>query len=76
MSTGAGSNVLITGNWVGSSDLAIKFECQRIGLTDLDESIITWFPLSQTKSHFRDPNTTGQDTITVTEWIARTKGLI
>lgn len=72
------SEVLCTveGTKIHESPKAILFELESISGTPLEEPIKTWFPLSQIRKMTTDKNAKGKDTLTVTEWILKTKELI
>ena len=58
---------------------AILFEVQRVNGTDVasgKEGKKEWFPLSQTKSVTHAVGSEDYDIIRVSDWIARTKGII
>lgn len=66
----------IKGTILSESPKAIKFEVCSINGAPLDEPITEWFPLSQTKSIFRESEVLGEDVLTITKWIAETKNLV
>jgi len=66
----------LTGNNLGESEKAVKFEVFQLSGTDLDSPITQWFPKSQIRKMFRDPNTPNTDWIIVTEWILRQKQMV
>lgn len=68
--------VTVTGNNLGESAKAIRFEITHISGEPLEKPVVTWFPISQTRKIFKNPNVTGEDTLTVTEWIMIQKELI
>lgn len=58
-----------------STDKAVQFTITHMGLNEIVPQT-TWFPESQIHNSFFDPTQSGADTITVTEWILRQKGLL
>ena len=66
----------ITGNKIAESDKAVKFRVHAISETELEFPKTEWFPLSQIEKMFTDPNNINQDTMVVSEWILKQKGML
>lgn len=61
----------------GESAKAILFEIYKVGEEHLPEPKKEWFPFSQTKRIIRQPkNSQEMDTLVVSEWISKQKGLV
>lgn len=61
----------------GSTEKAILFETHIVGEDPVADPKKEWFPLSQTKRVVTQAKGSQEmDTIVVSEWIARTKGLV
>ena len=69
-------DVVVTGNKLGESEKAIKFEVLKVDTVVLDNPKTEWFPLSQINKTFVNPNKMDEDTLTISNWIATTKGYI
>ncbi len=69
--------IVITGTILADTGKAIKIRVEKISgePVELDQPD-QWFPLSQINKTFKDPNVTGEDWISASEWICRTKELI
>jgi hypothetical protein len=66
----------ITGTKIADTGKAIKFSCTKVSDTPLEKEQTHWFPVSQLEKMFFDPNSTGNDTLVVPEWLLKDKGLI
>lgn len=61
----------------GSTEKAVLFETYIVGEENVADPKKEWFPISQTKRTVRMPkNSQEMDTLVVSDWIARTKGLL
>lgn len=69
-------HVILHGTYMGESEKAVKFRADSIDGVKVNEPQSTWFPISQIHSQTHDPNSTGNDALIVTDWIARMKGLV
>lgn len=66
----------IKGTHLGETGKAIKFSVSEVNGEVFDPPKTEWFPFSQTEKIFRDPMSVGNDSLLVTEWIAKQKGLV
>ena len=64
---------ILKGNKLDASPKATKFQVCSVNGVPLDTSVTTWFPLSQTKSIYIDPEQLDSDLIIVTDWIYNAK---
>lgn len=79
MSRTSASDTVVTlkGYKHGSTEKAILFETHIVGEDPVADPKREWFPLSQMKrSVMQAKGSQEMDTIVVSEWIARTKGLV
>ena len=61
----------------GESAKAILFEVHKVGEEFLPDPKKEWYPFSQTKRIVRQPKKSQEyDTLVVSEWIAKQKGLV
>lgn len=68
--------VTLTGTHVGESTKAVRFRVDSISGVELEKTVVEWFPFSQVEKMTTDKNTEGQDTLVVSEWICKQKGLM
>lgn len=66
----------VKGTHLGESAKAVKFSISEINGEPFDPPKMEWFPFSQVEKIFRDPASTGNDSLLVSEWIVKQKGLI
>lgn len=66
----------VTGTWIAESTKAVRFKVTQVGAEVLETPVWEWFPQSQIRKLTKDPKIADQDTLVVTEWILRQKGLI
>lgn len=66
----------LTGSYLYESAKAARFKVDDISGCPLDEPKTEWFPFSQITKIMRDSKSVGQDTIVVSEWILKQKGMI
>lgn len=76
MSRPGNTYVGIHGTNLGESAKAVKFSINEINGEPFDPPKTEWFPFSQIERIFKDPKSTGNDSLLVTEWICKQKGLI
>lgn len=76
MSRAGNVYVGVKGTHLGESAKAVKFSISEINGEPFDPPKIEWFPFSQTEKIFRDKNSVGNDSLLVTEWVCKQKGLI
>lgn len=68
--------ITITGTKICETGKAVKFDTTHISGEPLEKPRTEWFPFSQIEKMFTDPATTGNDTLTVKEWILKEKGMV
>lgn len=67
----------IFGTLHNETDKAIRMTVKKVGETTLDSPKSEWFPFSQVQKIIRDPSLNeGEDSLFVSEWILKQKGLI
>jgi hypothetical protein len=66
----------ITGTKLADTGKAIKFSITKVSDHPVEKETTHWFPVSQIEKMFFDPNSTGNDTLVVAEWLLKEKGLI
>ena len=66
----------VKGTHLGESSKAVKFAINEINGEPFDPPKIEWFPFSQTERIFKDPKSTGNDSLMVSEWVCKQKGLL
>ena len=68
--------ITLTGTHIAESTKAIRFRVDKISGEPLPETKVEWFPFSQVEKITQNPDTTGEDTLVVSEWICKAKSLI
>jgi hypothetical protein len=66
----------VRGTKLRETEKAIHFDITEVAGEAFDCPVTHWFPISQLKSTFIDPKSTGNDTLEVADWILESKGLI
>lgn len=69
-------DVVLTGTWLSETEKAIKFEAVMADTKVLIAPKTDWIPKSQIKSKTENTECVGEDTLTISNWIAMTKGYI
>jgi hypothetical protein len=68
--------IKLTGTKLRETEKAVQFNVLKVQDEELEETVTHWFPFSQIKSQSTNPNVSGHDTISVADWICRSKELI
>lgn len=66
---------LLTGVRMRETSLAVQFAIHQIDGEKLTVPRVEWFPFSQVTKSLTSPEATEQDTLTVSDWIMKAKGL-
>ena len=75
MSRASAPTVLIEGYHLGESSKAVKFGIHQINGQPLAETKTEWFPFSQVSKIYQAKGAEF-DSLTCSDWICKTKGLI
>ena len=66
----------VKGTYLGETAKAVKFSVSEVNGEIFDPNAMHWFPFSQIEKIFKDPQSVGNDSLMVSEWLCKEKGLI
>lgn len=66
----------VKGTLLGETTKAVKFSVSEVNGEIFDPPAMHWFPFSQIEKIFKDAQSVGNDSLMVSEWICKEKGLI
>lgn len=76
MSRRTDTYVTLTGTIIADTGKAIKIRVEKVSGEPIELPAEHWIPTSQICKMFKDPNSTGEDWISVAEWICKQRELI